>query len=121
MKFWLQYLIALGVALLALAVAYGIPYSYLIDLGNISDVSFISGFNASEDAAKYHYRWSSDDSTLVFPGVAQRVPYQLALRLAAGARAENADVRISGNGKALQSVTVVPELKEYRVNIPASI
>lgn len=117
-----NYLFAVAITFIALVVAYGIAYNYVIDLGDPFDGLFLSGFQSGEDAIQFHYRWSSSNSTLLFPAVAQNENYQLVLRLAAGPRpptAEDPDLQVIANGKLLQMIAVAPDLKQYQVAIPA--
>jgi hypothetical protein len=73
--------IALAAGLLLWALAYQAPYTYLLDIGGnlqsgrrYDDSPFLDRFNDPEpnpipDRATLLYRWSRDDSTVVFPGI----------------------------------------------------
>ncbi len=114
---------AMLLALMSLVIAYAFPYVYFVNVGASQDTPFVSGFYEREDGDAQNYRWSSDKSTLIFPGITQNQDYQLDLILAAGPRpasADEAELEIVADDKSLQRTTIAPELRTYTVAIPAA-
>jgi Glycosyltransferase family 87 len=112
--FWL--LIALLPAIVIVA-AYQIPYLYSITMERCNDSPWVSKFEYGGTVSGTGFCWSSKNSVLSFPAVAQNQGYQLSLRLA-GARPKNMpapELTVVVNGRPVEKLEVASTWQTYKI------
>ncbi len=119
-----NWLLVVLLASLALLAAYQVPYTYRLDVGDAFDWWFVADFHGVETDSNLNFRWSSADSSILFPAVVQNQNYRLSLRLAAGPRPATApapEVTLRANGVVVKAFKVKPELTTFTVNVRSQI
>lgn len=103
------------ISILALSLAYQVRTPIRIDLGTAHDAPFLRYFHDAEHADGLSYRWSSDRSFILLPGVGSDAPLVLRIGLN-GYRPPGLPfplVRVKANGKELSSFTPTAQFETY--------
>lgn len=108
-----------GIAILLLSLAYQIKTPFTIDVGATDDGAFLDNFYDRESADGLSYRWSSDSSSIVFPGIGGYAPALLQLRLNGYRPPElpRPTVSIRANGHEVASFPATGEFETYELTI----
>jgi hypothetical protein len=111
--------ILLFVSLAVLFLAYQARTPFELDLGATGDEAYISGFHDPEQVHGLSFRWSSDRSSIVFPGIGGYAPALLRLRLSAYRPADVSPPRVTvrANGREIASFLVSGEFETYELPI----
>ncbi len=112
--------------LLVVTVAYQFDTSYEVEVGGYYDRVYVQGFHerenpAPEEGTSEHFRWSTDQAVLTFPGVGARGRWLL-LRMH-GTRPAGLplpEVHLFACGHLLAQTRAGPAWQEYRLWLPAS-
>ncbi|MGB8646321.1 MAG: glycosyltransferase family 87 protein [Anaerolineae bacterium] len=118
------WLLVAAVASLALLVAYQIPYTYRLNMGQPEVALFTTGLLPRERQPQYDFRWSTAHATLVLPAVVQNQKYRLELVLAAGARPASAPVpelAVTANGMLLDQAQIDPAADTYTFTVDPAV
>jgi len=119
----------LGLTLLSVLAFYHFNRTLRLDVGNLGDAPFVSGFHADEADLDYRYRWSEAQSEIRFTGAGSARPAGGSLRLQAPRPEQPASspvtLTLSINGVAVEPpvITATQQLQEYRFvarGVPAS-
>jgi hypothetical protein len=105
--------------ILLLSLAYQVKTPFTIDLGATGDAALLHGFHDRESADGLSYRWSSDSSSIAFPGIGAYAPAILQLRLNGPRPPElpPPTVTIWANGHEVDSFPVTGEFDTYEMAI----
>jgi hypothetical protein len=113
----------------ALATIIGVLLTYhvsrhvALDIGELGDSPFLSGFYADEPDITYRYRWTQEYAQVFFTGAGNAAPVSVVIR-AQGARpagaAQPVTMSVSLNGLALDPpiITLSPDLRDYAFQVP---
>ncbi len=113
-------------ALLALVLAWQVPFSYTLDSsGELGlDQPFFRNFNSIEKTAPdgnkpgQYYRWSKGEGSLDFQGIGRR-PYRLQMNLTADANPDKRYILYANTLKIAEG-QIEPGIKTYIFEVPAS-
>jgi len=108
-----------GISILLLSLAYQVRVPFAIDVGAQGDAAFLNDFHDRESADGLSYRWSSDSSSIVFPGIGGYAPALLQLRLNGDRPPElpQPTVTIRANGREVASFPITAEFETYELAI----
>jgi hypothetical protein len=108
-----------GITILLLSLAYQVKTPFTIDVGATGDGAFLHDFHDRESADDLSYRWSSDSSSIVFPGIGAYAPALLQLRLNGDRPPElpRPTITIRANGREVASFPITAEFETYEMAI----
>lgn len=110
----------LGLTLLSILAFYHFNRTLRLEVGDLGDAPFVSGFHADEADLDYRYRWSEAQSEIRFTGAGSASPASGSVRLQAPRPVQSASspvtLTLSINGVAVEPsvITATQQLQEYR-------
>ncbi|MCL5256409.1 MAG: glycosyltransferase family 39 protein [Chloroflexi bacterium] len=108
------------VGLVVVAMSYQYKPEWLIDIGGIGDQAYVQGFNGDERVAEYSYRWTTGDSIVNLPGVADGAARLVSVRLSGWRPVGKKPpvVRIFEDGQQVASFQSSGTMQTYSFSIP---
>jgi hypothetical protein len=104
-----------AVSILALSLAYQVRTHFCIDLGTGRDGPFLRYFHDAEQADSLSYRWSSDRSFILLPGIGSdgRLILRISLNGYRPSGLLSPLVHVKANGRELSSFTPTAQFETY--------
>ncbi len=111
--------LALLIGVLAIALAYQSPRSFLVDIGSSLDEPYMVGFHEPEQNAEANYRWSTANSAAVFPGMGKPLTsFAIHMQLSSGPAPTTVGVKV--NGHDVPPLKLTSRSTAYAINVDPS-